>query len=144
MLIDANILLYAVDAASPHHRRASAWLTERLNGDRRVGIPWESFNAFLRIATHPRAAEHPLRSAQAWAFIDGWLAVDSVWVPTPTERHADVLSTLVRAHGITGNLVPDAHLAALAIEHGLEVCSADSDFALFPEIAWLDPITGRR
>lgn len=140
MLVDANILLYAVDVTAPQHDRAAAWLTQRLGGDRRVGLPWESITAFLRIATHPRTSERPLKPAEAWRFVEDWLAVDVVWTPTPTERHADVLSGLIDRYGITGNLVPDAHLAALAIEHGLEICSADTDFARFTEVRWTNPI----
>ena len=84
MLIDANLLIYAVDATAPEHRKASAWLTDQLNGYRRVGLPWESLTAFLRITTHPRATTQPLRPAEAWRFVHDWLAVDLVWVPVAT------------------------------------------------------------
>jgi hypothetical protein len=140
MLVDANLLLFAVDAGSPWHRRATDWLTAQLNGDQRVGIPWESLGAFVRIATNPRASDRPLQPDEAWTFVEKWLAVPTVWVPQPTEAHADVLGSLIRRHHLTGNLVPDAHLAAIAIEHGLEVCSADSDFARFTEIRWRNPL----
>ncbi len=139
MLVDANLLLYAVDATSPWHGRTSAWLTERLNGDRRVGIPWESITAFVRIATHPRASTRPLSPETAWSIVEAWLAAPSVWIPTPTERHAAVLGSLLLKYRISGNLVPDAHLAALAIEHGLEICSADTDFVRFDEVRWSNP-----
>lgn len=140
MLVDANILLLAVDATARMHQPAASWLTEQLNGDRRVGIPWESLNAFLRIATHPRASDHPLSPARAWSFVADWLIVPVVWIPRPTDEHAKVMGTLVEKYEIRGNLVPDAHLAALAVEHGLEVCSADTDFARFGEIAWRNPL----
>ena len=140
MLVDANLLLFAVDSRAPHHPRAAAWLTEQLNGDRRVGIPWESLTAFVRISTHPRASDRPLRPDAAWSFVEDWLAAPAVWIPTPTDRHATVLGSLIRDHQLTGNLVSDAHLAALAIEHGLEICSADTDFARFPEITWRNPL----
>lgn len=140
MLIDANLLIYAVDATTPEHERASSWLIDRLNGNRRVGIPWESLNAFLRITTHPRATMRPLTAAEAWRFVSEWLAVDLVWVPVATDRHADVLGELIEHHRISGNLVPDAHLAALAIEHGLEIYSADTDFVRFTEVRWNNPI----
>jgi toxin-antitoxin system PIN domain toxin len=142
LLIDANLLLYAVDSASDHHARTADWLTEQLNGDRRVGMPWESLTAFVRIATHPRASEQPLSPGDAWGFVEQWLAAPTVWVPLPTDRHAEVLGGLVRRHRIAGNLIPDAHMAALAIEHGLEVCSADTDFARFTEIRWRNPLAG--
>jgi hypothetical protein len=140
MLIDANLLIYAVDATVPEHDRASTWLTERLNGERRVGIPWESLTAFVRITTHPRATRTPLRPEEAWRFVDDWLAVDQVWIPAPTDRHTDVLGGLVRRYRVAGNLIPDAHLAALAIQHGLDVCSVDTDFARFTEIRWVNPL----
>lgn len=140
MLIDANLLIYAVDTTAPEHHRASDWLSEQLNGDRRVGLPWQSLIAFLRITTHPRATRQPLRSSEAWGFVRDWLTVDLVWVPVATERHADVLAGLLDRYRLAGNLVSDADLAALAIEHGLEVCSADTDFARFTEVRWRNPI----
>jgi toxin-antitoxin system PIN domain toxin len=140
MLIDANLLLYAVDSTAPAHERAARWLSDQLNGDRRVGIPWESITAFLRIATHPRASDDPLKPEIAWRFVTDWLAMPTVWVPLPTDDHARVLGELVRRHQVAGNLVPDAHLAAIAVEHGLEVCSADTDFARFTEIRWRNPV----
>lgn len=140
MLVDANILLFAVDEASPHHTGAADWLAEQFNGDRRVGLPWESLSAFLRIATHPRASVQPLDPADAWRFVDDWLSVPVTWIPAPTDRHASVLGALIEKYRVAGNLVPDAHLAALAIEHGLAVCSADTDFARFTEIRWHNPL----
>ena len=142
MLVDANLLLFAVDHSSPFHARAEDWLTSQLNGQRRVGLPWQSLGAFLRISTNPRAAERPLSPDEAWSYVESWLAPETVWVPQPTERHAEVLGTLIRAYQLRGNLVSDAQLAALAVEHGLTVCSADTDFALFSEIRWQNPLAG--
>mgnify|MGYP001575140721 CR=1 FL=1 len=140
MLVDANILLFAVDEASPFHRVAARWLADRLGGTRRVGLAWQSLGAFLRISTHPRATEHPLSPDEAWSYVEDWLAVDAVWVPQPTERHGEVLGSLVTTYQLRGNLVSDAQLAALAIEHGLAICSADTDFARFTEIRWENPL----
>lgn len=140
ILVDANILIYAVDRTVPQHDRASAWLEDQLNGSARVGIPWESLSAFLRIATHPRVMVRPFAAADAWAVVRAWLEVPLVWTPTATERHVDVLGTLLERHRVTGNLVHDAHLAAIAIQHGLEICSADTDFARFPEVTWRNPL----
>jgi uncharacterized protein len=142
MLIDANLLLFSVDSDSPYHDHAAAWLTDLLNGDRRVGLPWESLTAFVRIATHPRATHSPLSPTDAWQFVDAWLAAPPVWVPLPTEQHADVLGGLVSKYRLAGNLVADGHLAALAIEHGLELASADTDFARFTELRWINPLAG--
>jgi uncharacterized protein len=140
MLVDANLLLYAVDETSAHHGAARAWLTERLQGARRVGLPWQSLTAFLRIATHPRASERPLTTQEAWEHVTDWLACEVAWIPLPGRRHADLLEEIITRHQVRGNLVPDAHLAALALEHGLAVCSADSDFARFQEIDWQNPL----
>jgi toxin-antitoxin system PIN domain toxin len=142
MLVDANVLLFAVDSTSPFHIPAARWLTEQLNGPRRVGLSWQSLAAFLRISTHPRAAEQPLAPATAWKQVEDWLAAEPAWIPLPTERHADVLGELIASHHLRGKLISDAHLAALAIEHGLTVCSADTDFARFREIRWENPIGG--
>jgi len=142
MLIDANLLLFAIDNQAAQHEGALAWLTDQLDGDRRVGIPWESLTAFVRIATHPRASDHPLRPAEAWAFVEDWLSAPTVWIPSPTDRHAEVLGGLITRYRLSGKLIPDAHLAAIALEHGLEVCSADTDFARFTELRWHNPIAG--
>jgi toxin-antitoxin system PIN domain toxin len=139
MLLDANVLLYAVDRTSPFHDAAARWLTEQLNGARRVGIPWQSLVAFLRISTHPRASASPLRSEEALGFVDDWLTADVVWVPVPGPRHWTLLGDLVRRHHLQSNLISDAHLAALAQEHGLTLVSADSDFARFPGLTWINP-----
>jgi toxin-antitoxin system PIN domain toxin len=144
MLVDANVLLYATDAESPFHERAAAWLTEQLNGPRRVGLPWPSLTAFARIITNPRSSRRPLSIDEAWDQIEVWLERDVTWVPTPTVRHREILGSLVRRYQVRGNLVQDAHLAALAIEHGLTLCSADTDFARFDELRWENPLAGRR
>ncbi|MDX6651493.1 MAG: uncharacterized protein QOJ38_274 [Solirubrobacterales bacterium] len=140
MLLDANLLLYAVHERSSRHQQAVAWLTEQLNGPRRIGIPWQSITAFLRISTHPRAFELPLEPAAAWQRVDDWLAAPATWIPEPGADYSRILGELVVSHEIRGNLIPDAQLAALAIEHGLTVCSADGDFARFGELRWTNPL----
>jgi toxin-antitoxin system PIN domain toxin len=142
MLVDANLLLYAVDTESPFHARALDWLNGQLNGNQRVGLPWQSLGAFLRIVTRPGISEQPSTPADAWQTIEDWLACDVTWVPTPTERHAEILGELVQRYQLRGNLIPDAQLAALAIEHGVGVCSADTDFARFTEVRWHNPLAG--
>ena len=140
MLLDANILLYAVDDASPFHERARTWMEAALNGPRRVGIPWNSLTAFVRITTNPRALREPLTAAEAWSFVDGWLDAPTVWIPSPGPRHRDILGRLIRDLDLRANLVGDAALAALCVEYGLQIVSADSDFARFGEIGWLNPV----
>jgi hypothetical protein len=140
MLIDANLLVFAVHEESPFHVKARDWLNDQLNGQQRIGIPWQSLGAFLRIITNQRIIERALDPGVAWQRIADWLAEDLVWTPDPTPRHAQVLGDLVKRHQPRGNLITDAQLAALAIEHGLEVCSADTDFARFTEIRWCNPL----
>jgi toxin-antitoxin system PIN domain toxin len=140
VLVDANILLYAVDEESPFHDAAREWLEAALNGSRRVGIPWVSLTAFVRIATHPRALCDPMTPSEAWASVEDWLDAPATWVPAPGRGHRDILGRLLRDLDLRANLASDAALAALCIEHGLTMVSADSDFARFNEIDWLDPV----
>jgi toxin-antitoxin system PIN domain toxin len=140
MLIDANLLVFAVNTESAFHTKAHTWLNNQLNGDQRIGIPWQSLEAFLRIATRQTVFPQPLDPAEAWQQVEDWLANDLVWVPTPTPRHAEALGDLIERYQLRGNLITDAQLAALAIEHGLEVCSADTDFARFTEVRWNNPL----
>ena len=141
MLLDANVLLYAVDIESPHHEKAAGWLDDAFAGARRLALPWQTIGAFLRIATHPRLFVQPLTPVQAWRDLEQWLDAPQVWIPEAGERTARILGDLVVRLGVTGNLLTDAQLAALAIEHGIPVVSADSDFARFPEVTWINPLT---
>ena len=141
ILIDANLLIYAFDTASPHHIAARPWLDDRLSGALPVGLPWESLLAFLRIVTNPRFYSSAVSTAKAWQTVQAWLASDVAWIPLPTERHAEIIGELLSAPGVRANLVPDAHLAALAISHGLILCSADAGFARFPGLRWTNPLT---
>lgn len=140
MIVDVNVLLYAIDEDSPHHEVARRWLESAFNGNSRVGLPWHTLCGFVRIATHPKILLNPMTGREAWRYVDEWLDEEMAWIPQPTERHRRVLGKLVDDHYATGNLVPDAHLAALAIEHGVAVCSFDTDFRRFPEITWIDPL----
>lgn len=144
MIVDANILLYAVDEDSPFHAVASAWLTDALNGSARVGLPWQSIGAFVRISTHPRVAKNPLDGEHAWEIVESWLAAPASWIPEAGRSTAEIYGRLCRQSPISGNLVTDAMLAALAIEHGVSVVSADSDFARFPEARWMNPLVASR
>jgi hypothetical protein len=139
VIVDANILLYAVDARSSFHKPVKSWLEGALSGPARVGLPWISLTAFLRIATHPRASANPLSPAEAWSHIGDWLSAEPAWIPEPTLGHAEILESLIVGGDLRGNLIPDAHLAALALGHGVGVCSADSDFARFPQLRWVNP-----
>jgi hypothetical protein len=140
ILVDANLLIYAHVNTFSQHERARSWLDERLNGAAPVGLPWESLLAFLRLTTNPRLFERPEPVADAWRQVGAWLAGERSWIPLPTERHAQVLGDLLAAPGVQANLVQDAHLAALAIEHGLILCTTDGDFARFPGLRRENPL----
>ena len=140
MLVDANLLLYAKFSSFPQHEGARSWLEDRLAGPGRVGLPWHSLLAFLRISTNARAFTPPLTIGEAWEQVLEWLSLPQVWIPQPGERHAEVLGQLLESTGATGNLIPDAHLAALAVEHGLTLCSTDGDFARFGTVRWENPL----
>lgn len=140
ILVDANLLIYAHVRNFPQHEHARGWLDERLNGPAPVGLPWPSLLAFLRLVTNPRVFENPEPIAQAWHQVVAWLDAERSWIPLATERHREVLGPLLEASGVQANLVQDAHLAALAIEHGLILCSTDGDFARFPGLRWQNPL----
>lgn len=140
ILVDANLLLYAKFADFPQHPKAKTWLETELRTPGKVGIPWQSTLAFLRLATNARLFGAPLSIEQAWAQVAEWLYQPRVWIPEPTEDHAQLLGEILSRSLPTGNLVPDAHLAAIAAGHGLVVCSADSDFAQFTGIDWKNPL----
>ncbi len=140
ILVDANLLLYAKVSDYPEHIRTRLWLEGQINGNTRVGLPWPSLLAFVRIATNPRVFEQPLSVRDAWEQVRDWLNLPMVWIPSPTHQHAEILGELLVTTGSVGNLVPDAHLAALAIEHGLTLCSSDGDFGRFPRLHWRNPL----
>ena len=140
MLLDANLLIYAVDRRAGHHARAAAWLTEQLNGPRRVGLPWQTLNAFMRIVTHPRIYREPTPLSKALEFVDV-LRQGPTFLPiSPGERHWAIFSELCARVEATGNDIPDAFLAALAIENGATWISADRGFSRFPGLRWQHPL----
>jgi uncharacterized protein len=139
ILVDANLLIYAATSSLPQHGAAKAWLDDRLSGTARVALPWPSLLAFLRIVSNPRLFEHARPVADAWRQVNDWLTAECVWIPHPTDGHHRVLEHLLR-FATTSDLVTDAHLAALAIEHGLTLCSTDGDFARFAGLRWENPL----
>lgn len=140
ILVDANLLVYARVASLPQHATARGWLDQCLNGTARVGLPWASLLAFIRLVTNPRIFERPETMASAWRQVEEWLDCPRVWIPLPTDQHRQLLGSLLKGQGTRANLVPDADLAALAMEHGLKLCSTDGDFARFPALKWEDPL----
>ena len=140
-VLDANLLLYAVDERSPRHAPARQWLERTLSGSETVGLTWLVLLAFVRVSTRAAVFKHPLEVSEALDLIDGWLGQPCTTVIAPTERHSAVLRTLLSPLGSAGNLTSDAHLAAIAIEHGAEMCSCDNDFARFSGLRWTDPLS---
>jgi uncharacterized protein len=141
ILIDANLLIYAIDRDSPHHEQARPWLEQLLSGTTVVGLAWIVVLAFIRITTRPGVLGRPLSAEHAMAFVDGWLDQPYVNAVAPGEDHWRILRNLLRTTGTAGNLVADAHLAAIALEHGAAIYSTDHDFKRFPGIEHVNPLT---
>jgi toxin-antitoxin system PIN domain toxin len=139
-LPDVNLLLYAVDEGAVRHEPARAWVEERLSGSETFAFTWVVLLAFIRLTTSPRVFQSPLSTSEALDLVDSWLAQPCVTVVHPTSRHAPVLRDLLEPLGTAGNLTADAHLAALAIEHGAELCSTDRDFSRFAGLRWANPL----
>jgi toxin-antitoxin system PIN domain toxin len=138
-LVDANVLLYAVNRDAPHHAAARGWLDDALAGVRTVGFPWVALLAFLRLSTRSGLFPKPLGVDDAVGVVEAWLSRPAAVVVHPTARHLSVLHGLIQPIGAAGNLVTDAHLAALAVEHGAELVSYDTDFNRFPGLRWRRP-----
>jgi toxin-antitoxin system PIN domain toxin len=139
-LPDVNLLLYAVDESSPRHEPARSWVEDRLSGTETFALAWVVLQAFIRLTTSSRVFQSPLTASEALDLVDGWLAQPCATVVHPTSRHAPVLRELLDPLGTAGNLTTDAHLAALAIEHGAELCSTDVDFSRFRGLRWTNPL----
>lgn len=140
ILVDANILLYAANRTSSRHEAARSWWDEQLSGTTPVCLCWSVLCAFIRIGTNPRVFDYPLSLDEATSRVQSWLDQPCVRLIHPTQRHWSILHELLIAAQASANLVTDAHLATLAIEHNCELISTDSDFARFPRIRWRNPL----
>jgi toxin-antitoxin system PIN domain toxin len=140
---DVNILLHAYNRDSEVHSPISAWWESELASPRPIGLAWISILGFLRIGTNPRLSKDPMGVSQAIRHAKSWLAQPNVEVVSPGNRHADILFGLLESAGVAGNLTTDAHLAALAIEHGAQLASTDNDFARFSKLRWFNPAVRR-
>lgn len=140
MLVDVNILLYAEDATSPMHEAARLWWDEQLSGTETVSLCWPVLTAFIRIGTNRRVFSNPLTVEEAVESVQSWLDQPCTRVITPTERHWIIFRELIEKGQAVANLVSDAHLATLAIEHGCLLYSTDSDFSRFPGLKWRNPL----
>lgn len=140
ILLDANLLIYAVNQDAPLHRRAKPWLEAAMSGQETVGFSWIVVLAFLRLTTRTGLFRRPLKVESALDIVASWLDQTSATIVHPGPRHLPILRELLRPLGTGGNLTSDAHLAALAIEHGAELCSSDADFARFGGLQWRNPL----
>jgi toxin-antitoxin system PIN domain toxin len=140
-LVDANLLVYGINEDAPLHERARGWLEGALVGQETVAMTWPVLLAFLRLTTRRAVFPRPLTVEQAIGIVDEWLALPSVVIVHPGQRHWAILREFLTVTGSAGNLTSDAHLAAIAVEHGAELCSTDGDFARFPGLRWRNPIS---
>ena len=143
ILVDANLLLYAEDSLSVHHEAACDWWDKQLSGTDTVALCWPVLTAFLRIATNPRIHRRPLTLKEATERVQSWLAQPCVRLVHPTGEHWTIFQKMLRDGNATANLVSDAHLAALAVEHNCELQSTDGDFGRFAQLKWRNPIRAK-
>jgi uncharacterized protein len=139
ILPDVNTLLYAVNRSSDQHAVALEALRRGFDDPRGVAFAWTALCAFLRLSTRRGIFPRPLSVDDALRVVERWLEHSRAQVVNPGERHAEILGRLLRSTGASGNLTTDAHLAALAIEHGATILSFDRDFARFEGVRWTLP-----
>lgn len=140
ILIDANLLIYAVNSDAVHHGAARTWLVDTLSATTSVGLPWICLLAFVRITTRRGILARPLDVDQALDYVTSWLNQPFVEPVRPGSGHWPILRNLVRRSGTAGNLTSDAHIAALALERGAAIYSADYDFKRFPGVDHVNPL----
>lgn len=141
ILVDANILLYAEDSLSPQHQQARIWWDDQLSKESPVCLCWTVLAAFIRIGSNPRVFEKPLSLEQALSRVQSWLDQPCIRIVRPTENHWSLFQQMLTDGQAVANLVTDAHLAALSIEHGCSLASTDADFARFPKLKWFNPLS---
>lgn len=139
-LIDANLLIWAHHGQFPRHPQAKIWWRELLSSSESVALPWATVLAFIRISSHPRILDRPPAMGELWRTSEEWLERTNVWVPRPTDRHRAILGELLKGANLRSNDVPDAHLAALSIEWGLELLTADRGFDRYRGLRWRNPL----
>lgn len=140
IILDVNVLLYAAELDAPQHTKALAWLREAFNGPEPIGLPWQTIAAFIRITTDRRMRSFVWRPEEAIEAVKNWLAQPDVMVVQPGLRHFEVAERMIIQGQATGSLIPDAVLAALAIENGATLASTDRDFSRFPGLKWVNPL----
>ncbi len=139
ILLDTNLLIYAYEPRSGYNKVARAWLEGILRRPAKVGLPWPTLLGFMRLMGNPHAVRRPIPLQRSLARVESWLALPQTWIPLPTDRHQEIFVGLLEGES-RPNLVNDVHLATLAIEHGLTLCSVDGDFARFRDLRWENPL----
>ncbi|MGH9945805.1 MAG: TA system VapC family ribonuclease toxin [Pyrinomonadaceae bacterium] len=142
IILDTNILIYAFIPDLPQHERVAAWLESTLSKGRpSIGIIWHVLGGFMRITTNPRVFEDPLSIAAARSHIDDLLSHPFVSLVHTTDRHWEISANFVTELNVSGDVVMDAHIAAMAIENNASVASADKDFRRFSDyVKIIDPL----
>ena len=139
ILPDVNLLVYAYNEDAPHHAAAKVWWEDCLSGTEPLALAWVVMLGFVRLMSNRRVLVRPMAAAEAVEHCRSWLLQPNVRILLPGPAHMDVLAGLLAGH-VGSNLVTDAHLAALAIEHQAELHSNDTDFARFSGLAWRNPV----
>ncbi len=139
---DINLLLYAYDSSSVFHAKAAAWWAGCMRGTEPIGLPQVVLFGFLRVGTNARAFENPMTAAEAAGNIHAWLAQPAVELLEGGPQHVAQVLKLLAALGTAGNLVSDAQIAALALDHDAVLHTGDTDFMRFPGLRWFNPLTG--
>ena len=140
ILVDVNVLLYAYHPRASQHESCRSWLQRALAGEQPVALCWIVVLAFLRLSSSPRVFDVPLTVAEAAGIVSGWLSRPQVVLLEPGERHWDILQNVMIDAQVSGPLVTDAEIAALALEHGCAVCTTDRDFRRFDGLRLIDPL----
>jgi uncharacterized protein len=140
IVVDVNLLLYAVISGFPQHKAARSWWEQTISGPGSIGLAGPAIFGFLRLATNPRVLVSPMSAESAVGYVTGWLDQPNVRFLLPGPRHLDIAFDLVRGIGTAGNLTTDVQLAALALEHHAELHSNDTDFGRFPGLRWVNPL----
>jgi toxin-antitoxin system PIN domain toxin len=142
ILVDVNLLVFAQNADSPFHRIAKEWWDSELRAKSPIAIAWLTVVAFIRLSTSPQVMSNPLSTAASTAQMNNWLSLPNIQIANPGAKHWTIFHDLINRHKLTGSSVTDAHLAALAIEHGWQLCTADHGFSRFQALRWRNPILG--
>jgi uncharacterized protein len=138
--VDANLLIYAYIADLPEHAHANQWLEQQFTDAPRLGLPWTSLTSFLRLVSNPRVFDPAVPINKAYEQVRRWLSAENTWCPEPTTKHADILARCLAVPGLRSDDVPDAHLAAITMGHGLTLATNDRGFARFHGLMLINPL----